>query len=121
MDFLVLRSEYDYPIPVIVQVDRSFFQRDQKLRPARGVETDNSLSLVYGYRSRLAASHIRQLLKSKLVQYITLDAPIRPFGDTSSFTDPNFVQMDIVRQIVGADQVDAKTPTSSVTAPTSSA
>ena len=73
----------------------------------RGIKSDDSLALVHGYRSRLTAPQIRQLLDSKLVEYVTVDAPVRSFGDTSSFTDPNFVQMDIVRKIVGSDQIDA--------------
>ena len=107
MDFLDARPEYDYATPVIVQVDRSFFERDQRLRMRRGIKSDDSLALVHGYRSRLTAPQIRQLLDSKLVEYVTVDAPVRSFGDTSSFTDPNFVQMDIVRKIVGSDQIDA--------------
>ena len=105
--FLAQNPEYDYAVPVIVQVDPEFFRRHQAYRRARGANFDNSLALVHGYRSRLTAPQIRELMESKLVEYVAVDAPVRSFGDTSSTTDPNAVQMDIVRQIIGSDQVEA--------------
>ncbi len=78
--FLSANPKYDYPVPVIVQVNPGFFQRSQTNRRGRGLDVDNSLSLVHGYRSRLKAAQIRLLLRSPIVEYVTLDAVIRDSG-----------------------------------------
>ncbi len=81
--FLSANPKYDYPVPVIVQVNPGFFQRSQANRRGRGLDMDNSLSLVHGYRSRLKAGQIRLLLRSPIVEYVTLDAVIRDSGKRS--------------------------------------
>ncbi len=48
VDFLVKNPEYDYEVPVIVQVDPGFFQRHQANRRARGVDFDSIAGLETG-------------------------------------------------------------------------
>ena len=80
VDFLVQNPDYDYAVPVIVQVDPGFFQRSQSLRRSRAADFDNSLSLIHAYPSRLKAREIQLLLRSPLVRYVTLDAVLRTNG-----------------------------------------
>ena len=56
VDFLVENPRFDYPIPVIVQVQRDFFARQEDNRRRRGVRSVNTLSTIQGYTARLTAS-----------------------------------------------------------------
>ncbi len=67
---------YDYPIPVIVQLREDVFR-------ALGADGPNAMPLIHGFNSRLTGRAIRQLLESDLVEYVTLDAPLRSHGKPS--------------------------------------
>ncbi len=76
---LSANPEYDYPIPVIVRLNRDLFVDLN----ARGSSADNSLRLIHAYAARLRAADIRRLLDSEGVEYITWDAPIHLNADLS--------------------------------------
>ena len=78
--FLSANPRYDYPVPVIVQVNPEFFQRNRGNHRGRGRDFDNGLSLVHGYYARLKAKQIQLLLRSPIVQYVTLNAVIHDAG-----------------------------------------
>ncbi len=105
---LMARPDYDYPIPLIVQVDPEEFARDEA---ERGRPRPNALGVIHGYRAKLRASQIPELLKSERVRYVTLDAPIRPMGkgnkgggggDEGGTGETGSVDLNL--RIVGADQ-----------------
>ena len=102
VDFLVDNPRFDYPIPVIVQVQRDFFARQEDNRRRRGLRRVNTLSTVHGYTARLTAAQIRRVLRSPLVSYVTLDALVRPTNwDDNGPTAPLAVQL----KTIGADLV----------------
>ncbi len=69
--------EYDYPIPVIVQLHKDLFVDLN----GRGAASDGALRLIHSYSARLTAAEIRRLLESKGVEYVTWDAPVRVNAD----------------------------------------
>ncbi|MFQ5741935.1 MAG: S8 family serine peptidase, partial [Acidobacteriota bacterium] len=77
---LLQQPSYDRPIPVIIRVNRDFFELNQAARRERGESLRNALSVINGYSARLTAAQIRLLLESELVEYVTLDAPLRLSG-----------------------------------------
>ena len=114
VDFLVENPQFDYSIPLIVQVQRTFFQRQESARRGRAQRSDNSLVTVSGYRARLTARQIKHLLRSPLVKYVTLDAVIRPApgpggpgsgnGDHDGKKDKD--NSRVARAAIGADQIE---------------
>ena len=102
VDFLAENPHFDYPIPVIVQVQRDFFTRQEDNRRRRGAQSVNTLATVHGYTARLTAAQIRQVLRSPFVSYVTLDALVRPTNwDDNYGTAPLAVQL----KTIGADLV----------------
>ena len=69
---------YDYPLPVIVEVDPKVFS--QKSGEST-TDTLDRLELINSYEARLTAGQIGTLLRSTSVQYVTLDARIRTTSD----------------------------------------
>ncbi len=85
VDFLLENPRFDYRMPLIIQVQRDFFERQRSIGRAGGHRSDNMLSGVYAYTANLNATQIKHLLRSPLVSYVTLDAVLRPsddFGDS---------------------------------------
>ena len=80
VDFLLQNPHFDYPIPLIIQVQSDFFERQRSIGRAGGHRTDNMLSGVHAYTANLTATQIKHLLRSPLVSYVTLDAVLRPTG-----------------------------------------
>ena len=66
----------DKRVPVIVQVRPDAFVRNEAAQGRHG--EGNRLRLVNGYTARLTAQQIKLLLQSDVVEYVTLDAVIRP-------------------------------------------
>ena len=90
VDFLLENPRFDYRMPLIIQVQRDFFERQRSIGRAGGHRSDNMLSGVYAYTANLNATQIKHLLRSPLVSYVTLDAVLRPsddFGDSDSDSD----------------------------------
>ncbi len=69
--------QYDYPIPVIVRLNRDLFAQLNAQESGSG----NALRLIHSYSARLRASEIRRLLESTGVEYITWDAPVHVNAD----------------------------------------
>ena len=103
VDFTVRNPQYGYPIPVIVQVRPDFFARNERLQRQRGQSTDNLISGVNGYSARLTGQQIEQILRSPLVEYVTLDAVIHPTNDGKRPNEINFAPVAL--SAIGADQV----------------
>lgn len=74
--FLRDNPDYDYPIPVIVQLEPRFFA-EEKARRAHLPHRPDALDVIHGYRGRLTSQQIGPLLSLDEVRYVTLDAPIR--------------------------------------------
>ena len=106
--------QFDYRIPLLVQVQTAFFQRQESAHRGRGQRSDNSLASVTGYRARLTAGQIKHLLRSPLVEYVTLDAVIRPSGPGGGGPGGNGDHdgkkdkgnSEVARAAIGADQVN---------------
>ena len=78
LSLLSANPVYDYPVPVIVQVNPEVFSQ------ASGGSTTNTsgrLELINSYSARLTAGEIGTLLRSTSVEYVTLDARIRATSD----------------------------------------
>jgi len=78
---LTANPNQDYPMAIIVQVDAGFFAHTEEIRRQRGEDSNNALSLIRSYTATLKAGHIKLLLESDSVEYVTLDALIRPDAD----------------------------------------
>ncbi len=90
-------------IPVIVQVEPDQFDRLSRMR-GDGLAA-NSLPLVNAYTARLTAAQIRSLLRSKRVEYVTLDAPIRStFDDDDDDDDEGGSGPSSFLKAIGADK-----------------
>ena len=101
VEFLSYHPHYDYPMRVIVQVQPDFFTRTRRESSRAGRPLENTLSLVRGFTAQLTSSQIRLLLRSQLVQYVTIDAAIRAAhqpGDAERGTPFDFLAP------IGADQ-----------------
>ncbi len=108
VDFLVENPRFDYSIPLIVQVRPALFERQAAARQGRAQRSDNSLAAVNGYRARLTAAQIIYLLKSPLVEYVTLDAVIRPSKDKGRRDHDGKEDQDgseVARSAIGVDQL----------------
>ena len=106
VDFIVQHPQYDYSIPVIVQVRPDFFARNQTLRRQRGQDTDNLLSGVHGYTARLTGRQIHYLMRSPFVEYVTLDAVIHPTSKGKSPKNVSYAPVSL--STIGADQAHKK-------------
>jgi hypothetical protein len=69
---------YDREIPVIVKVNEEYFQGDLNNRRMMGLSQRNMLRGIRGYSGRLTTRQIETLLESDQVEYVTVDAVIRP-------------------------------------------
>ena len=80
LDLLRSQPNYDFPIPVIVQVEPSLF-RESRLGRSRDPDSeDRELPLLNAFATRLTGSQIAVLLRSPRVTYVTIDAVVRAFG-----------------------------------------
>ncbi len=108
VDFLVDNPNYDYAIPVIIQVQRNFFAHTEALERRGGQRNENSLSSIHGYKARLNSRQIKQLLRSPLVHYVTLDAVVHPTdSDSDADSDSDRSRSQGTLAAIGADQANA--------------
>ncbi len=103
VDFTLRNPQYGYPIPVIVQVRPDFFARNESLQRQRGQSIDNLISGVNGYTARLTGQQIQQILRSPLVEYVTLDAVIHPTYQGKKPTEISYAPITL--SAIGADQL----------------
>ncbi len=87
VDLLLENPRFDYPIPLIVQVQSDFFERHRGISRAGGHRSENMLSGVHAYTANLTAAQLTHLLRSPLVKYVTLDAVLRPSSDDGDDDD----------------------------------
>ena len=76
--FTKVHPAYDREIPVIVKVNKEYFEEDLENRRRLGRSNHNMLRGIHGYSGRLTTRQIEALLESDQVEYVTLDAKIRP-------------------------------------------
>ena len=119
VEFLTSHPEYDYPIQIIVRMERQFFLQSHRRSGRRNEDTSNGLSLVRSYARRLSARQIGWLVRSSLVEYVTLDAPVRPTGKhggeqqssgsggSGSGEEEDSGPLHLLRSTIGVDQVQA--------------
>ncbi len=77
---LARHPQYDQPIPVIVKMRRDFLVDREASGHRSTRRAPNALPLVDAYTSRLDSRGIRALLESDDVEYVTVDAVVRPAG-----------------------------------------
>ena len=90
MALLTANPVYDYPLPVIVQLEPELFSQNGEpdaVNASGGREADSRLTLINAYRARLTAGQIEVLLRSVSVEYVTLDARIRATSDVAGNTN----------------------------------
>ncbi|MEE8161225.1 MAG: hypothetical protein V3T61_06265, partial [Acidobacteriota bacterium] len=87
--YLSTNPQIDHEIPIIVKVNSDFFEQSL----AQGGSNPNALRLISAYRSRLTGAQIRLLLDSPLVEYVTIDVPIRTSSD--EFTPSGWEELDL--------------------------
>ncbi len=83
LDLLLANPVYDYPIPVLVQLDPDFFDHGKGLKKR---PDSIPLGLVHAYATRLPAQAIFGVLHSPFVQYVTVDAVLRPHSNPLTST-----------------------------------
>lgn len=93
-------SAYDAPIPLIVKVKEQLFRKDLEHRQALGRDGSNMLRSINSYSVRLTREQLRSLLRSDLIEYVTLDAAIRP-TDTG---ESDYMPLQDYQTILGLDQ-----------------
>jgi serine protease AprX len=74
VSFVKSHPAYDSPIPVIVKLEGGVFQEVRS-------ETAVALRGIHGYAARLTGKQIEDLVGASGVEYVTLDAVIRPTMD----------------------------------------
>ncbi len=92
-------------IPVIIQVKEELFEQDRQERQLRGQDRVHMLDSIAGYRARLNPSQIRALLRSDVVEYVTLDPVIR---GTKRGGRKKRASLSEYRKIIGSDLVKTK-------------
>ncbi len=85
----VNNPQTDHEISIIVKVNSDFFEQSV----AQGGSNRNALKLISAYRSQLTGAQIRLLLDSPLVEYVTIDVPIRTSSD--EFAPSGLDQFDL--------------------------
>ena len=80
LELLRHHPNYDFPIPVIVQVEPSLFEESRLRRLRVRDSEDRELPRLQAFATRLTGSQIAVLLESPRVAYVTIDAVVRAFA-----------------------------------------
>ncbi|MDA2939274.1 S8 family serine peptidase, partial [Acidobacteria bacterium AH-259-A15] len=104
--FLASNPQFDYGVPIIVKVNSDFFAQNADLHGHESSQISTKiLRLIGGYTARLTGAQIKLLLSSEVVEYVTLDIPVRATSDASGGDDNGHPSPFLAA--IGANQVHA--------------